>query len=41
LYFCSLTFNKLPLHSCVLPWILSGGIWRIWNSSDHRLHQHH
>jgi hypothetical protein len=24
LYFCSLTFNKLPLHLRVLPWILSG-----------------
>jgi hypothetical protein len=29
-----LTFNKLPLHPLVLSWILSGGIGRIWNSSD-------
>jgi hypothetical protein len=39
LYFPSLIFNKLHLYPRVLPHILPGGIQRIWESSDHRMHQ--
>jgi hypothetical protein len=38
LYFPSLTFNKLHLHPCVLPWILPHKTQRIWKTSDYRLH---